>query len=366
MKRPGSLHAADARRLLRQRSGRAHVALAGRGAAALSASLRALGLRDAPVLIPANTCYIVLWAVLDSGNRPVLVDIDPATGSMTPETLAQTGIAQPGAIVPAHMYGLPASLDALAAWAQSYGAAVIEDAALTLDLPPSRYADVTITSFGRGKPTDMDNGGAALTDDEHLATEITQALADLPLWNQALRRLNRQWLDLYWALHQHEADNPRLAALYPALFDIYEPILRYRLPEAAWRDFPAALAAHDAETDHRRTLARLYDERLRDLPVRTLPRAADAVLWRYPLRAPADRRDTLLQTLWEAGVLDATRWYPSLQPMQTALAPDAPRTTTPNADRFAAEIVNLPLSAETPLDEAERIAGVVRQLFEAT
>ena len=72
----------------------------------------------------------------------------------------------------------------------------------------------------------------------------------------------------------------------------------------------------------------------------------------------------MLQTLWAAGALDVTRWYPSLQPMRAALAPDAPQTTTPHADRLASEIVNLPLSGETTVAEAQRIVEVVRRFFE--
>ncbi len=368
-RRAGSLTAAKARRLLRQRTGRERAVLAGRGSAALWAALRALDRRDAPVLIPANTCYIVLWAVLQSGYTPVLVDVDPQTGNVTPETLSAAGVERPAAVVPAHLYGLPAPMHAICEWAQARGAAVIEDAAQTLGgqvdgQPVGSWGDVSIFSFGRGKPADMDNGGAALTDDGALAAEIDRLMRTLPPWSAALARLNRQWLDIYWATHQHEADNPGLAALYAPLFDLYESITRYRLPDQTWSDFPDAMAEADASSGHRQALARLYDELLREAPTRTLGRADKTVLWRYPLLAPAGQRDTLLQTLWAAGALDVTRWYPSLQPMRAALAPDAPQTTTPHADRLAAEIINLPLSAETTVAQAERIVEVVRGFFD--
>lgn len=362
---------AEARRALRQRTGRQRAVLAGRGSAALWAALGALGLRNAPVLIPGNTCYIVLWAVLHSGNIPILVDIDPQTGNITPDTLSAAGVAQPGAVIPAHMYGIPAPIQAITDWARMRGAAVIEDAALALGAtangqPAGAWGDVSIFSFGRGKPADMDNGGAALTDDPVLADAIDRLTHELPMWSQSLSRLNRQWLDIYWAMHQHEADNPGLAALYAPLFDLYGAITRYRLPESAWRAFPAALAALDESARHRAMLAAVYDAGLNDTPARTLSRADDASLWRYPLLVPADHRDALLHALWEAGALDVTRWYPSLQPMRAALTPNAPVTALPNADRMAAEIINLPLSAETPPEEARRIVRLIQHYFDNT
>lgn len=362
--REARLHAATARRLLRQRTGRAHVVLTGRGATAIWAALRALGLTGAPVLIPANTCYLVLWAVLASDNVPVLVDIEPLTGNVTPTTLEQTGIARPGAIIPAHLYGIPAPMAELAAWARERGAALIEDCALTGGItvegrPAGAWGNVSVFSFGRGKPVDMDNGGAAQTDDLSLATEMLRLTAELPLWNGNLQRLNREWLDMYWALHQHDT-NPALAALYAALYALYRPLTTYRLPDAAWNALPLALANHDAAVEQRLERARAYDAAFASSALSALRRPDDALLWRYPLRVPAGRRDAVLHGLWDAGVLDATRWYPSLGPMRDALAPDAPKPPTPHADALAAEIINLPLDD----DRTGQIIDIVLGAFE--
>lgn len=353
------LDTAEARRLLRQRTGRAHVVLTGRGATAIWAALGALGLHNAQVLIPANTCYLVLWAVLETGNIPVLVDVDPDTGCMTAETLARAAVAHPAAIIPTHLYGIPAPMAELTAWAWERGALVIEDCAQTLQAGDTR-ADVTIYSFGRGKPADIDNGGASLTGDSALAADMLRLVADLPRWNAALRRRSHEWLDLYWALHQHDSANPALAALYPPLFALYRALVAYRLPDAAWREFPTALSAHDASADQHARRVRQYDAAFASTGLHTLRYPASARLWRYPLRVPAGRRDWVLHALWEAGVTEATRWYPSLQPMHAALAPDAPVTATPAADQLAAEIINLPLDA----DDVQPIIDVVLRTFE--
>jgi dTDP-4-amino-4,6-dideoxygalactose transaminase len=363
-----SSDAAVARHLLRERTGQQHVILAGRGSAAIYATLRALDFHDRDVLIPANTCYIVLWAVLQSGNRPRLVDIDPNTGNLSAETLARCGIERPAVLIPAHMYGLPAPMESIMAWTREHGAFALEDAALALasaadGRPTGAWGDAAVFSFGPGKIADAELGGALVTDDDQLAGEVKRILGEMPLYDDRTAALNRQWLELYWPLHQFDIATPRLSSLYPALFELYGEITRYRLPNAAWRPLRASLGHLGGEIDHRRALAQRYDDGLADLPVTRFDRPDGATLWCYPLRAAANRRDTLLQTLWSEQIFEATRWYPSLQPMAAALAPDVAQTPTPFADQMAAEIINLPLAPETTQADVEVIVETVRGFF---
>ena len=97
--------------------------------------------------------------------------------------------------------------------------------------------------------------------------------------------------------------------------------------------------------------------------MRLFERAPETILWRYPLLVPSEQRGALLEALWAEGVFEATRWYPSLQPMRRALAPDLPITPTRTADQFAEQIVNLPLSPETDRTLAARAAEIVLDYF---
>ncbi len=364
----GTLAAADARRLLRERTGRSHALLAGRGAAAIWAVLRALDLHDRPVLIPANTCYIVLWAVLQSGNHPILIDIDPQTASISTGTLDSANVTAPAVIIPSHMYGLPAPMASICAWAKDRGAFVIEDAALALGTiadgrPAGAWGDASILSFGDGKVAEANGGGALLTDDPLLAADTERLLVKLPGWTDDLARLNTQWLEIYWALHQYETQNPRLPELYPALFSIYGAISRCHYPDSHARLLRSVLQSLDENLDHRRELAHFYGERLAFAPLTTFERPVDAILWRWPLRVPPQQRDDLLHTLWSAGQVDVTRWYPSLQAMCRALAPAVTQPDTPEADALAEEIVNLPLSPETTHAQAAQIVSAIQEYF---
>jgi len=333
--------------LLRGQTEREHVVFTGRGATAIWLALKAFGLVDHPVLIPANTCYIVLWAVLLSGNRPVLVDVDPVTGMITPDTLTACGVERPGAVIPCHLYGLPAPMAAITAWARENGARVIEDAALAFGnqvegQPAGSWGDAAIFSFGTGKLVSfLSGGGALLTNDAALAAEARRLLSKLPRWTEQRASLERQWLDIYWATHQHEDANPRIAELYPKLFELYNDITLHQPDQFLYKALVHSRIHMESNRKHRRDYSTRYD-RLIGGSLHTIPRSDDAVLWRYPLLCPPELRDDLFERLLSWHV-DATRWYPTLRPMVNALAPQITQPPTPNADWFCARIINLPL-----------------------
>ncbi len=254
---------------LRDITGRKHALFTGRGAAGIVAALRVFGLRDEVVLLPANTCYVVLWAVLRSGNKPLLVDVDSATGNLSADVLPQQTDAK--AIIPCHMYGLGAPIEDICAWARERDVHVVEDAALALGAtadgrPAGSWGDVSIFSFGLGKIADNQLGGVMLTDDDVLTKEIGRLLAEMPLWDDDLMALTNQWNAIYWALHQYEADNPQLPQLYPALYELYGGLTAYRLPSDAWDDLPELLNGLPANLEHRAKLAVRYDELLNLTP----------------------------------------------------------------------------------------------------
>lgn len=355
--------------MLQPLTGRNHIVLLGRAAAGIWATLEALGYTNQPILLPANTCYVVLWAVLHSGNVPVLVDVDPITANLSLDTLERANIENAAAVIPCHMYGLPAPMEAIRVWAMTRGIFVIEDAALTLGAQADGrkvgdWSDVSVFSFGLGKIVDNQLGGALTTDDKKLAAEISSVLADVPVWDDTLLDLTNQWHNLYWALHQYEDRNPRLLTLYPTLFDIYRPLVAYQLPPAEWDSLPNGLRKLDDNLAHRHEMAALYDTRLHVLPVRTLDRPAGSILWRYPLIVAQEHRDELLAHLWEQGIHDATRWYPSLRFMASALAPNLLQSPTPNADLLGASIINLRLDPGVDTAIIERTADLITEFFE--
>jgi perosamine synthetase len=342
--------------------------LTGRAAAALWAVLRAWGIVYQAVLIPANTCYMVLWAVLHSGNRPILVDVDPGTGLITPETLDQCLAAHPGlhpaVLIPAHLYGLHAPMQTIMQWAHRHQARVIEDAAQaisgTIDgQPVGSWGDAALFSFGSGKIVDQGVGGMLVSADEALLAAAETLLRNLPVWDERLRVRTNEWQALYWALHQHE-DNPALAALYPQLYAHYPDLIAYRFPSDSILDLKLLLNNLPRNLEHRHQLAAHYDQWLAGLPVHLPPRSSAVTPWKYPLLT--GQRYALLEDLWAADHTRVTRWYPSLQVMTRWLSP-MPQAPTPTADTWGAHILNLPLDLETTLEEVDTLCSLIRRFF---
>jgi dTDP-4-amino-4,6-dideoxygalactose transaminase len=350
---------------LREMTGRKRAVLTGRGAAGIWAALKALGFQDRWVLIPANTCYIVLWAVLRSGNKPFLIDPNLRTGNIMVESLGAFPHGIPAAIIPAHLYGVAAPIAALSAWAQENGVFLLEDAAQALGAvadgkAAGSWGDASIFSFGPGKIISHEAGGAFLTDDTSLAGEVARVLAGTEIWDNRLIDLTNQWNEIYWALHQFETQNTRLSGLYPSLFDWYGELVAYRLQ--SWNPVTDQLDGLLDNLQRRLEVAAFYDRAFAGLPVRTFTRNTGSVAWRYPLLVPAEHRGELLRHLWAQGWYDVTRWYPSLQAMTAALAPHLTQPPTPNADRLGAEIINLPVHMNRLI--AERIVGDIRNYLE--
>ena len=107
-----------------------HCAGVANGTDALIIALRALGIGPGDeVLVPSNTYAATVLAVVEVGARPVLVEPREADHNIDPAAAAAAIGPRTRAILPVHLYGLPAEIDALAACARSADLALIEDAA---------------------------------------------------------------------------------------------------------------------------------------------------------------------------------------------------------------------------------------------
>jgi dTDP-4-amino-4,6-dideoxygalactose transaminase len=98
----------------------------GNGTDAIVITLRAMGIGAGDeVICPAFTFYATAEAIVQSGATPVFADIDPTTLNLDPEDVAARITPRTKAILPVHLFGRPAQLDALVA----LGVPLVEDAA---------------------------------------------------------------------------------------------------------------------------------------------------------------------------------------------------------------------------------------------
>lgn len=144
-----------------RRLGQGRGAAVASGTAALYLAIRAVGVGPGhEVIIPSFVCTALLHAVRYAGAAPVIADVDPLTGNMDPADAKKRISAKTRAIVVAHMFGLPADMDALL----ETGIPLIEDCAQAVGAqwrgkPIGVFGSAAVFSFYATKVMTTGEGG---------------------------------------------------------------------------------------------------------------------------------------------------------------------------------------------------------------
>ena len=153
------------------------------GTDAVELALRAVGVRlGDEVIIPVNTFIATAEAVSRIGAVPVFVDVDPDYLLIDPAAVEDAITTRTRAIVPVHLYGQTAPMDAIIPLAQRHGLVIVEDAAQSQGASSSvgragGLGLVAATSFYPGKNLGAaGDAGAVLTDDPAIA-EMVRSLS---------------------------------------------------------------------------------------------------------------------------------------------------------------------------------------------
>ncbi len=270
------------------------------------------------VLVPSNT-YIATWlAVSACGAIPVAVEPDPQTSTITAEAIRAA--MQPGvkAVIPVHLYGQPADIDAIVAVAAKLGLKVIEDAA---QAHGARWAgrrigghgDAVCWSFYPGKNLGgLGDGGAITTNSAAIADHI---------------RLLRNYGSRVKYHNEALGLNSRLDPVQAAFLSVKLDVL-------------------DEWNARRATIANRYLAAFRNTPM-TLPAVADAAehVWHlFVIRHAA--REQLAERLAAKGVSTLVH-YPIPPHRQlaytTMAAADRRDCELPIATELANEVLSLPI-----------------------
>jgi len=293
--------------------GSAHAVGVGTGTDAIALILRGLGIGpgDEVITTPLSAAYTAL-AVMMAGARPIFADIDSERLTLDPAAVESAVTSRTRAILPVHLYGQPADMDALASIASKHGLALVEDACQAhLGTAAGRpLGTIGVAGAFSFYPTKnlgaLGDGGAIVTNDGALCARLK-------------RLRNGGQSDRYH--HVEFGINSRLDEMQAA-------ILRARLPYLAdW-------------TAKRRTLAGVYRSALVGAPVR-VPREFDRghVYHLFVVRSP--RREALQQHLAADGI-ETLVHYPVPIPRQAALASQNP-ADCPAANHICDEVLSLPL-----------------------
>lgn len=315
--------------------GAGHAVGVASGTEALQLALVALGVGPGDeVVTVANAGIPGTVAILQSGARPVYVDVEESSHNLDPHRLETAISPRTRAIMPVHLFGLPAAMELILACAEQHAIPVVEDCA---QAHGACYHGQTVGTLGTlgcfsFYPTKnlgcFGDGGMVITGDAGLAGRLRQ-----------LRVYG--WENKYVSTLAGGA-NSRLDEMQAA-------ILRAKLP-------------HLPEWNRaRQQRAAWYDQLLSDTPL-VLPGGSAPgeghIYHLYVVRSP--RRDALREHLHRQGIgTDVHYPLPShLQPIYGGLgyrAGDLPVT-----ERLAREVLSLPLYPELTPEEAAAVAAAVR------
>ena len=148
------------------------------GTVTLECALAALGIKAGDeVIVPAMTWVATAMAAVYMGAVPVFVDIEPKTLCMDPLKLEKAITKRTKAIIPVHLYGSMADMDAIMAIADRHGIPVIEDCAhahggMWGGRGVGSIGKVGSFSFQQSKNLSSGEGGACLTNDKELAEKL--------------------------------------------------------------------------------------------------------------------------------------------------------------------------------------------------
>jgi len=328
-----------------------HAAGCASGTDALWLALAALkiGPGDAVVTTPFSF-FATVSSILRAGAVPVLADIDPATFNLSPaaveETLKQSpvGASRIAAVMPVHLYGQCADMDAFANLALQHELEIVEDAAQAFGaawngVRAGGLGDAAAFSFYPTKNL------AAMGD----AGLVTTRSSDT---DERVRMLRTHGMRRRY-FHDEVGWNARMDTIQAAVLEV-------------------KLKRLDSGNARRRELAALYDSLFREarLAARSLtdgvvlpwtdPRA-EHVFHQYVIRAP--RRDALRAFLTSEGI-GSEIYYPLPLHQQESLAfLGYKRGDFPESERAADEVLALPIYPELRTDEVETVVDAIRRFY---
>ena len=302
------------------------------GTDALMLALRALGIGPGDeVIVPAFTFIATAEAVLYVGATPLFVDVDDRFYAMTVAGIEAAITPRTKAIIPVHLYGLPADMPAIMALAQKHGLRVIEDCAQAIgaEINGQRvgsFGDLGCFSFFPSKNLGAaGDGGMVVTADAELERKL-----------RGLRNHGS------WQTYHHD-----VLGYNSRLDEIQALILRAKFPY---------LATYNAG---RRQAAGWYAEHLAglDLQLPAVPVGYHHVFHQFTIQS--DARDAVKAALHAEGIASAI-YYPIPGHRQKMFA-HQPQAHCPVAECLAERVLSLPMFPELREEQIARIATVIRR-----
>jgi len=321
-----------------------HVIPCGNGTDALQIALMALGLKSGDEVITANFTFAATVEVIGLMNlTPVFVDVDKDTFNINIEELNNAITPKTKAIIPVHLFGQAANMEAVMKISDDNNLFVIEDTAQALGSDYT-FADgktqktgtignIGTTSFFPSKNLGCyGDGGALFTNDDELAKRLGAIV-------------NHGMYKRYY--HDEIGVNSRLDSIQAA-------VLRVKLPHL------------DAYCSARRKVAEYYNNALSEIDQLVVPvtsKKSTHVFHQYTLKTKNTNREDLIEFLKEKGI-PAMVYYPvPLHQQKAYIRSEFKDEDYPITMELCKSVISLPIHTEMDESELKYITESIKEFF---
>lgn len=310
------------------------------GASAIQIALKAAGIGEGDEVITTPFTFIATTSSVSlTGAKFVFADIDPLTYNIDVADVERKITKNTKAILPVHLYGYPANMDAIMHLANEHGLKVIEDCAQAHlatadDVMVGGIGDAGCFSFYPSKNLGAcGDAGCITTNDDEIAARC-----------RSLRHSGRALGKAY----EYDLEGSTLR-----MDEIQAAILRVKLPHL------------EEWTEKRRKAAAWYAEGLAGVPVvlpPTPPAGYSQSYYVYTIRC--EHRDELQAYLKEKGIGSAV-YYPVPLYKQPAYAHLGFKAEDyPQAEKAAKEVLSIPMFPEITKEQVARVCDAIREFYE--
>jgi perosamine synthetase len=288
------------------------------------------------VIVPSFTFAATANSVALTGATPVFADIEPDHFCLDVDSVRAAVTDRTAAVMPVHLYGHPADMDAYAALASETGIRVFEDAAQAhlatwRGAPVGSFGDFAMFSLYPTKNMTSGEGGMVSCASEEIARNV--------------RLLRNQGMERQYA-NEVVGFNARMT-------DIHAAIGRVQLAKVgAW-------------TETRRANAAFLDAHLEGVVVPPVAEEATHVYHQYTIRVTDGERDRVVTALREEHQVGCGVYYPIPNHRLESLRHLAPDLELPVTTQAAAEVVSLPVHPSLTEGDLERIVTGVNAVAAA-
>ena len=306
------------------------------GTDALILALDAIGVGEGDEVITSSFTFVATAeAIARVGAKPVFVDIEPKTFNIDPELIKKKITKKTKAIIPVHMYGLPANMDEIKKAVEKKGIKVIEDSAQAIGATyngkkTGSLADCGCFSFFPSKNLGgFGDGGMIVTDSEELYEKI-----------KLLRNhgTNKKYH------HKIIGYNSRLDNLQAAILNVKLPLL-------------------DGWIKARQENAELFNSAFKEYPL-VVPSTPKGCGHSYHLYTLKYRKPEKISEFLNTNGIEARTYYPLPLHMQECFKHlGYKKGDLPEAERACTECFSIPAYPELTGDEKSYIIDKFGQFF---